>query len=68
MPTRFTNDTALALARQLGPLYGLTEQQLPTTVFADVLNGLAECQAILDAMPQERTPAPVTQLVAQWLQ
>ena len=67
MPAPFTDASALALARQLGPLYGLREEQLPTTVFAGVLNGLAECQAILDAMPQERAPAPLTQLVAEWL-
>ncbi len=63
----FTNATALELARQLAPLWGLGEHQLPTTVFAGVLNGLAECEAILAALPQQETPAPITQLVPDWL-
>jgi hypothetical protein len=63
----YTNATALALARQLGPLWGLAEHQLPTTVFAGVLNGLMECEAILAAMPQAEQPAPITQLVPDWL-
>jgi hypothetical protein len=63
----FTNATALELARQLAPLWGLGENQLPTTVFAGVLNGLAECEAILAAIPQQETPAPITQLVPDWL-
>lgn len=67
MSPPYTNQTALELARQLAPIWGLAEHQLPTTVFAGVLNGLAECQAVLDGMPQAETPAPVTQLVAEWL-
>lgn len=63
----FTNATALELARQLAPLWGLGENQLPTTVFAGVLNGLAECEAILAALPQQETPVPITQLVPDWL-
>jgi hypothetical protein len=63
----FTNATALELARQLAPLWGLGENQLPTTVFAGVLNGLAECEAILAAIPQQETPVPITQLVPDWL-
>lgn len=63
----FTNQTALDLARKLGPLWGLGEQQLPTTVFAGVLNGLAECEAILAAFPQQESPVPITQLVAEWV-
>ena len=63
----YTDATALDLARKLGPLYGLSETQLPTTVFSSVLNGLAECEAVLDAMPQAETPEPVTLLVPEWL-
>lgn len=59
----YTNATALALARQLGPLWGLGEHQLPTTVFAGVLNGLVECEAILASLPQQETPAPITLFV-----
>jgi hypothetical protein len=66
-PPPYTNETALELARNLGPLWGLREDQLPTTVFAGVLNGLAECQGVLDGMPQAQTPAPITQLVPEWL-
>ena len=63
----YTDATALELARKLAPLYGLSEQHLPTTVFASVLNGLAECEAVLAAMPQQETPEPLTQLVPEWL-
>lgn len=52
----YTPDQALALAKQLGPLWGLREDQLPTSVFNSVLNGLEECQAFLDAIPQADTP------------
>jgi hypothetical protein len=62
----YTDEAALELARQLGPLWGLGEDQLPTSVFAGVLNGLEECQAVLDGMPQQETPAPITQLVPGW--
>jgi hypothetical protein len=67
MQTRYTNETALELARQLAPLHGLEEGQLPTSVYAGVLNGLAECEAILAAIPQQETPAPLTQHVPEWL-
>jgi len=64
----FTDESALELARQLAPLWGLGEHQLPTTVFAGVLNGLAECEAVLAEMPQEETPVPATQVIPDWLQ
>ena len=67
MPPEYTNETALELALKLAPLYGLEARQLPTTVFADVLNGLAECEKILAALPQQETPAPITQYVPEWL-
>jgi hypothetical protein len=67
MQTRYTDETALELARRLAPLYGLAENQLPTQIFAGVLNGLAECEAILAAMPQQETPVPVVQHVPEWL-
>jgi hypothetical protein len=67
MPPEYTNETARELARQLAPLWGLEERHLPTTVFADALNGLAECEAILAELPQQETPAPVTQFVPGWL-
>lgn len=67
MQTRYTDETALELARKLGPLHGLSENQLPTQIFAGVLNGLMECEAILAAMPQQETPVPVTQHVPEWL-
>jgi hypothetical protein len=63
----YTDESALELARQLGPLWGLGEQQLPTTVFAGVLNGLAECEAVLAGMPQVETPVPATQVIPGWL-
>lgn len=53
----YTPEQAAELAKKLGPLYGLREDQLPTSVFDSVLNGLEECQAILDAIPQVETPA-----------
>ena len=59
----YTPDQALALATQLGPLYGLREDQLPTSVFDSVLNGLEECQAFLDAIPQADTPAQLVTYV-----
>jgi hypothetical protein len=62
----YTDETALELARQLGVLWGLGEHQLPTTVFAGVLNGLAECEAVLAGLPQVETPVPVTQMIAGW--
>ena len=67
MPPEYTDETALELALKLAPLYGLEPSQLPTTVFADVLNGLAECDAILAGLPQQETPAPVTQYVPEAL-
>lgn len=67
MPPEYTDETALELALKLAQLYGLEARQLPTTVFADVLNGLAECDAILARRPQQETPAPVTQYVPDWL-
>jgi hypothetical protein len=66
MAEAYTDATALELARKLGPLHGLAEHQLPTSVFAGVLNGLAECEAILAAMPQQQTPEPVVQMVPEW--
>ena len=63
----YTDATALELAKKLGPLHGLAEHQLPTSVFAGVLNGLAECEAILAAIQQQETPEPVVQLVPEWL-
>ena len=62
----YTDATALELARKLGPLHGLAEHQLPTSVYAGVLSGLAECEAILAAMPQQQTPEPVVQIVPEW--
>ena len=62
----YTDASALELARKLAPLWGLSENQLPTSVFAGVLNGLAECEAVLAAIPQQETPVPVTQLVSGW--
>lgn len=59
----YTPDQAIALAKQLGPLYGLREDQLPTSVFDAVLNGLEECQAFLDAIPQADTPAQLVTYV-----
>ncbi|MGD9694612.1 MAG: hypothetical protein AB7V42_03010 [Thermoleophilia bacterium] len=59
----YTPEQARALALQLGPLYGLREDQLPTSVFADVLNGLEQCEAILEAIPQVETPVPAVKLV-----
>lgn len=67
MPDPYTDETALELARKLAPLHGLDERHLPTTVFASVLNGLAECEAFLAAMEQHETPAPLTQHVPEWL-
>jgi hypothetical protein len=32
-----------------------------------VLNGIAECEAILAAMPQQETPVPLTRHVAEWV-
>ena len=61
----YTDATALELARQLGPLWGLSENQLPTSVFSSVLNGLEACQKVLDDMPQQETPAPIVQLDAE---
>ena len=65
MADPYTDATALDLARKLAPLHGLEEHQLPTTIFAGVLNGLAECEAILAALPQQETPVPVTQHVPE---
>ena len=67
MQTRYTDETALELAKKLAPLHGLREDQLPTTIFAGVLNGLAECEAILANVPQPQTPTPLTQHVPEWL-
>ena len=66
MPPPYTDETALDLARQLGPLWGLSEAQLPTSIFAGVLSWLAECEAVLAAIPQQQTPVPIAQLVAAW--
>ena len=67
MQTRYTDETALELARKLAPLHGLREDQLPTQIYAGVLNGLAECEAILAAMPQAEAPTPVVQHVPEWV-
>lgn len=67
MQTPHTDETALEVARKLAPVLGLRDDQLPRTVFASVLNGLAECEAILAALPQQETPPPITQHVPEWL-
>jgi hypothetical protein len=67
MPPPYTNETALELARHLAPLLGLSDIHLPTAIAADVLNGAAECDAVLAGIPQELAPAPLTQLVPEWL-
>lgn len=59
----YTPEQAAALAAQLGPLYGLRPDQLPTSVFDGVLNGLEECQAILDGLAQVDTPPPLVEYV-----
>ena len=48
-------------------IHGLREDQLPRTIFAGVLNGIAECEAILAAMPQQETPVPLTTHVPERL-
>ncbi len=60
----YTPEQAAALAAQLGPLYGLRPDQLPTSVFDSVLNGLEQCEAILAAMPQAETPFPLVEYTA----
>jgi hypothetical protein len=67
MPPPYTNETALAYARQVGPAFGIGEAQMPTAILADVLNGLAEVRTVLDAIPQASSPAPIVQLVPDWL-
>jgi hypothetical protein len=67
MPPPYDDVTALAYARQVGPAFGLGDAQLPTAILAAVLNGMAECKAVLDAIPQATSPAPITQLVPDWL-
>ncbi len=59
----YTSEQAIDLAKQLGPLYGLRDDQLPTSVFDSVLNGLEQCQAFLDAIPQADTPVPLVTYV-----
>jgi hypothetical protein len=60
----YTPAQAAELAAQLGPLYVLRPDQLPTSVFNSVLNGLEQCQAILDAIPQADTPPPLFEFAA----
>ena len=60
----YTGEQALALAQQLGPLYGFGPDQIPFSVFDSVLNGLEICQAFLDAIPQYDTPQPYAQAVS----
>jgi hypothetical protein len=67
MPAPYTNDTALAYARQIGPAFGLGAAQMPTAILADVLNGMAEVRTVLEAIPQVESPAPIVQLVPEWL-
>jgi len=67
MAIEWTDETALARARELAPIYGLREDQLPTTVFSMILNGLQECEAFLAAMPQQETPSPIVQVVPEWV-
>jgi len=67
MPPPYTDETALAYAKQVGPAFGLGDAQLPTAILATVLNGAAEVRAVLDAIPQADTPVPVVQLVPEWL-
>ena len=59
----YTPEQALAYARTVGGALGFTEDQLPTAIMANVLNGLEECQRILDAIGQVHAPAPLTQYV-----
>jgi hypothetical protein len=67
MQTPWTDATALELARKQAPLYGLVENQLPTQIYAGVLNGIAECEAILASIQQQETPVPAVQHVPEWL-
>jgi len=67
MPPPYTDETALEYAKQVGPAFGLGDAQLPTAILAGVLNGLEEVRAVLDAIPQAESPAPIVQLVPEWL-
>jgi hypothetical protein len=59
----YTPEQALAYARTVGGALGFTEDQLPTAIMDNVLNGLAECQSILDAIGQVHAPTPLPQYV-----
>jgi len=58
----YTAQQAADYARAVGTAFGLREDQLPeASQMAAVLNGLEECQAAIQAMPQERTPLPIVE-------
>lgn len=60
----YTDEQAVERARALAPLYGLSEEQLPTgAVFSSTLNGVEACQKFIEAYPQLETPGPQVQLV-----
>jgi hypothetical protein len=59
----YTPAQALDLAKRLGAAVGLREEQLPTSVFVEILNGLEECEKVLEGVPREGgSPVPLVQL------
>jgi hypothetical protein len=59
----YTPEQARKEAERLGPVLGLREDQLPTGTFHEVLNGLEECERVLQSMAREGgSPAPLVQL------
>ena len=50
----YTPEQAAALAAQLGPLYGLRPDQLPTSVFDSVLNGWSSARLSSTRSPSRR--------------
>jgi hypothetical protein len=63
MPMPYTPEQALVYARTVGGALGFSEDQLPTAIIDNVLNGLEECQNILDAIGQAHAPVPLPQYV-----
>ena len=59
----YTPEQAWELAKALGPAHGLREDQLPTSVFVEILNGLEECEEVLRTVDWDGgRPVPMVQL------
>lgn len=59
----YTPEQADAYARAVGGALGFTEEMLPKSQMAAVLDALEECDAIIESYEQTGAPLPLTQFI-----